>query len=427
MEQGMVNRRWSRRSLVKGAAGASLALSAGPLILSRSAGAESTQVTSVDTLDANYIPPDMGQTSAQVFVPETGHTIRGMMLDYWRANGAASVYGNPISEPFVGPNGLYSQAFERGIFQYDPAWLNTEDPTIRLMPIGELLMNDRRLSLRADGRRAGSDTSVEAFTPPTPESKRAEVVNELGGRFSDVTGFSIAGDFMTWYDDHEGGFYLGEPLSEPVSERGNVVQYYQSGLLMQTANGATIASLPADAGARWGFDPKPVDQGDLPAYNEADFMTADNPSGVYAPDLSGRRSIVISLSEQTMYVYEGGDTVLTSLISSGLAPNYTSAGNFHIRLKYPEQTMSGFENSTGEVTGFADENGGGGNAGDTQWTVDDVPNVMYFSLSAEALHGAYWHNNFGNPMSHGCINQPLDVAAFMYGWAPLGTAVTIIE
>lgn len=89
--------------------------------------------------------------------------------------------------------------------------------------------------------------------------------------------------------------------------------------------------------------------------------------------------------------------------------------------------MAGFENSTGEVTGFQDDNGGGGGAGDIAWQVDDVPNVMYFSLSAEALHGAYWHNNFGNPMSHGCINQPLDVAAFMYGWAPLGTAVTIVE
>ena len=427
MEQGSVNRRWSRRSVMKGLVGATAALSTGPLILSRAAGAESARITSVDTLDANYIPPDMGQTSSQVFVPQTGHTIRGMMLDYWRANGAASVYGNPISEPFVGPNGLYSQAFERGVFQYNPAWLDTEDPTVRLMPVGELMMNERRLSLRADGRRAGSEASVQAFTPPSSGSKRATVVNELGGRFSDVTGFSIAGDFMTWYDDHEGYFYLGEPLSEPLSERGNVLQYYQNGVLVQTANGATIASLPADAGSRWGFDPKPVDQGDVPTYNEADFMTADNPSGVDTTQLSGRRSIVVSLSEQTMYVYEGGDTVLTSLISSGLAPNLTAPGNFHIRLKFPEQTMAGFENSTGEVTGFQDDNGGGGGAGDIAWQVDDVPNVMYFSLSAEALHGAYWHNNFGNPMSHGCINQPLDVAAIMYGWAPLGTAVTIVE
>lgn len=429
VEQGFgkttMTHRWSRRSVLKGIAGASAAVATGPWLLSRSAAAENVSVISVDTLDGSYIPPDMGQSSLQVFVPDTGHTVRGMMLDYWRANGAAAVYGNPISEPFVGPNGLYSQAFERGIFQYSPDWLNTEDPVIRLMPIGDYLINDRRLAQRADGRRSVSEASIQAFTPPSPDSKRASVVADLGGRFSDVTGFSIAGDFQTWYDDHEGGFYLGEPLSEPFSERGNVVQYYQNGVLLQTSNGATISSLPSDAGTRWGFDPAPIKQDDLSDYNEGDFMTADNPSGVDATQLAGRRSIVVSLSEQTMYVYEGGDTVLTSLISSGLAPNVTQPGNFHIRLKFPSQTMSGFTDETGEVTGFASDDSGGN--GQIPWTVEDVPNVMYFSLSAEALHGAYWHNNFGNPMSHGCINQPLDVAAFMYGWAPLGTNVTITE
>jgi lipoprotein-anchoring transpeptidase ErfK/SrfK len=50
---------------------------------------------------------------------------------------------------------------------------------------------------------------------------------------------------------------------------------------------------------------------------------------------------------------------------------------------------------------------------------------MYFDSDAEALHGAYWHNNFGNPMSHGCVNLPLDFAHFLYGWAPLGTMVWV--
>ncbi len=42
---------------------------------------------------------------------------------------------------------------------------------------------------------------------------------------------------------------------------------------------------------------------------------------------------------------------------------------------------------------------------------------MYFN-GDEALHGAYWHNNFGNRMSHGCVNMPIDVAEFVYDWAP---------
>ena len=60
------------------------------------------------------------------------------------------------------------------------------------------------------------------------------------------------------------------------------------------------------------------------------------------------------------------------------------------------------------------------------YEVDDVPYVMYFTNEGHALHGTYWHNNFGTPMSHGCVNLPMDVAEWMFRWAPEGTAVTII-
>ena len=55
---------------------------------------------------------------------------------------------------------------------------------------------------------------------------------------------------------------------------------------------------------------------------------------------------------------------------------------------------------------------------------ENVPWVMYYN-GDEALHGAYWHNNFGNQMSHGCINMPVDAAAFVYTWAPMGTEVSV--
>jgi lipoprotein-anchoring transpeptidase ErfK/SrfK len=58
--------------------------------------------------------------------------------------------------------------------------------------------------------------------------------------------------------------------------------------------------------------------------------------------------------------------------------------------------------------------------------VPDVPWVLYFTNSGHALHGTYWHNNFGTPMSHGCINLPLDVAAWLYDWAPVGTPVLVV-
>jgi hypothetical protein len=76
-------------------------------------------------IPSEMIPPDLGESSLQVYVEESGHTVGGWMLDYWRANGAGEVYGNPISEPFDA-GGYYSQAFERGVFQFYPELLWTD-------------------------------------------------------------------------------------------------------------------------------------------------------------------------------------------------------------------------------------------------------------------------------------------------------------
>jgi lipoprotein-anchoring transpeptidase ErfK/SrfK len=84
--------------------------------------------------------------------------------------------------------------------------------------------------------------------------------------------------------------------------------------------------------------------------------------------------------------------------------------------------MQGFTNATGEVLGFGEPPPGA-----VPYEVNAIPHVMYFNLDSEALHGAYWHDNFGTPVSHGCINLPLDFAAWLYGWAPLGTGVWVHE
>ncbi len=104
----------------------------------------------VDQFANVELPPDLGQASIQVFVPETGHTLRGYFLDYWRANGGQAVYGDPISEPFASADGLYSQAFEKGVFQFrlDLVW--TEDPSVTLMNLGDHTLNDRLDTYRTD-------------------------------------------------------------------------------------------------------------------------------------------------------------------------------------------------------------------------------------------------------------------------------------
>ena len=54
----------------------------------------------------------------------------------------------------------------------------------------------------------------------------------------------------------------------------------------------------------------------------------------------------------------------------------------------------------------------------------DVPYVQYF-YQDYALHGTFWHSNFGTRMSHGCVNLPTSAAEWLYNWAEYGTLVNI--
>ena len=119
------------------------------------------------------------------------------------------------------------------------------------------------------------------------------------------------------------------------------------------------------------------------------------------------RAVVVSLSMQALWAYENGQVVRSTYVSTGTERTPTPVGLFWVNNKFPIETMEG--TIAGEY-----------------YLVKDVPNVMYFNEQGDALHGAYWHSNFGTPMSHGCINLPLDVAEWMYEWAPMGMAVQIL-
>ncbi len=375
-------------------------------------------------LPEEMIPVDFGQTDLQVYVSATGHTISGTMLDYWRANGASSVYGNPISEVFAGTNGLFSQAFERGIFQYNPSWTLTDNPTVRLQPIGRQQIAQRATTTRSDGRRTTGDRRLSAWQPGSQQEARSTEVYNQGGRFSDITGYSIAGEFQTWYDGHEGWFYVGAPISEPMRERGTTVQYFENTILIISEGAVRPAPLPFEHPDRYGIDITPVNRTGQPEFSEALFINRPNPYGVDVTTIPGRKYMVVNVAEQTLYAYQGDQLILQTLVSTGTEPNTTEIGFFRVRIKYPMKDMTGVTDGSGAVTAVGTAADG---ASGSEYLVPDVPDVMFINYEAEALHGAYWHNNFGTRMSHGCINLPLDVSGFLFDWAPLGTAVTVIE
>ena len=111
---------------------------------------------------------------------------------------------------------------------------------------------------------------------------------------------------------------------------------------------------------------------------------------------AGQKHIYIDLSTERLYAYQGTTEFMATYISSGKW-DPTPVGNFHIWEKLIATRMAG---------------GSGADA----YNLPNVPNVMYF-YEDYGLHGAYWHNNFGHPMSHGCINERLVDAKKLYDWA----------
>lgn len=125
---------------------------------------------------------------------------------------------------------------------------------------------------------------------------------------------------------------------------------------------------------------------------------------------NGKKHIYVDLSMQTLYAYEGTTQIMKTLISSGKWGR-TPTGNWNIWTKIPVTRMAG------------------GQGADAY----DLPNVrwvMYF-YNDYGFHTAYWHNNFGHPMSHGCINMRLIDAKQLFEWADgpaanqKGTAVSV--
>lgn len=125
------------------------------------------------------------------------------------------------------------------------------------------------------------------------------------------------------------------------------------------------------------------------------------------------KKIEIDLSRQKIYAYENGTKVWDFLISSGTW-NRTPTGEFKIWSKIKSQKMSGGVKELG-----------------TYYYLPNVPFNMFFyndkvpKQVGYAVHGAYWHNQFGKPMSHGCINMSPKEAKLMFEWADTDTPIII--
>ncbi|MFW5738738.1 MAG: L,D-transpeptidase [Myxococcota bacterium] len=122
----------------------------------------------------------------------------------------------------------------------------------------------------------------------------------------------------------------------------------------------------------------------------------------------GERWIDVDIDSQTLVAFEGDKPVYATMISSGKkgrtrkTDHSTVLGAFRVREKHVAATMDG----------------DGAAPGEGPYSIQDVPYVLYFERSY-AIHGAFWHNNFGTRMSHGCVNlAPLDAKRIFFWSEP---------
>ena len=136
-------------------------------------------------------------------------------------------------------------------------------------------------------------------------------------------------------------------------------------------------------------------------------LVADTPTSEYVPpnpDVvvgNGERWIDVDLTNQMVYAYEGDVMVNSFVVSTGTRLTPTVTGKYKIYVKIRSGSMHG-----------------------PGYFLPDVPYIMYF-YKGYGLHGTYWHNNFGTPMSHGCVNLRTDEAGWLFNWASVGTLVNV--
>jgi lipoprotein-anchoring transpeptidase ErfK/SrfK len=116
------------------------------------------------------------------------------------------------------------------------------------------------------------------------------------------------------------------------------------------------------------------------------------------------RRIEIDLGSQRAFLFENNQVVNSWAVSTGLPGTLTPTGNFKVFAHTRMQDMGCYDGAP--------------------YCTEDVPWITWFAPNI-GFHGTYWHNNFGNRMSHGCVNLPIDLAKYVYDWSPEGLEISV--
>ncbi|MGF3052818.1 L,D-transpeptidase family protein [Microbacterium sp. YY-03] len=294
----------------------------------------------------------------------------------------------------------------------------------------------------ADGKGISLDTVRTALADAVASEKGAATVEV---KTTAIPALLTTEEAQTAADDINAltadvGFYVGDertvPVDAPLAATWITPSFSDDGTLVISANEAEIAKFTATL-------PSKVDRPAVDGVKLVDRQGNQLPDSIYTKEgVEGRtigdvskiasafatqleegnghypltvttvepkettleRWIEVDVSEQTVYVWENGQTVRVMLTSSGLPPYESARGTFRINSHVVMQDM-------GCVPGY-------------DYCTKDVKWVMYYN-GDEAFHGTWWHDNFGNKMSHGCMNLSEANAKWLWDWTPIGTEVWV--
>lgn len=256
-------------------------------------------------------------------------------------------------------------------------------------PFGEDFTGGLRLSVTPDGwilvaRAFGGDPVVRAYTSQG----------------------SLQSEFFAYHEGFAGGVQLAavkrnghvEVLTAPGFSGGPHVRAF-------ALDGTPLnpGFMALDGEVKAGLS---LTAGDIDGDGQADIAVGIErvPHG----PAHGIQTILVDISMQRMWTYERGELVNSYLVSTGTTKFPTPTGEFLVSLKREKTRMSWVY---------------GPNNPDN-YDLKDVPWVLTFKAPYN-IHGAYWHNNFGQRMSHGCINMSIEESKEVYEWARVGAAVIV--
>jgi hypothetical protein len=332
----------------------------------------------------------------RVYFPQTGHHLGGRFLTYWRANGGLYQFGYPLTEEKT-ESGLTVQYFERAVFEYHsgnaPEW--------------------RVLQRRLGADQTANRSSEQPFM-------RVSASDDGNTRYFQATGHRLSHGFKTYWERNGGLRIFGYPISEEFTENDRTVQYFERARFewhpehRGTRYEILLGHLGRQAARDGGVDTSPVQRIAGVQDYHPNLWYVPPPPPPPAPAVQPpagapthvAKWIQVDLTNQRVRAWEYDRVVYSTIAATGRPAVPTLTGTFrtYLHLRY------------GNMAGWTPDRG--------SYNLANVPYIMYYDRGY-AIHGTYWHQNFGTPQSAGCVNLPTADAGWIYNWAPVGTTVYI--